>query len=166
MRYFLAVIPLCILTCCSPKNPYYKGHFSSSGYNVFFEIKQEPSAYNVSGENTIGNNTFNATLPDSLGGAYTVGECVIEILRNDIENHTTEVRLVGINIHNRQTDKFIGFDRYHPTFRKVQYKPSDNVKIYLPFINKIVEGWTFQKKYSTGKTKNFAYCKIIFHASK
>ena len=58
-----------------------------------------------------------------------MGECVIEIQRNDIENHTTKVRLVGINIHNRQTDKFIGCDRYHPTFKKaVSYTHLDVYK--------------------------------------
>jgi len=152
--------------CCSPKNVYYQQHLSDEPYNVFFEAKQESPIYKVSGENMKGNNTFNAVLPDSLGGAFAMGDCVVEIQRNDIENRTTGVYLVGIIIHNRQIDKFVGFDRYHQTLKRVQYVPSDNVRIYMPFIKHVVEGWTFQKNNSTSKAKDFAYCKIIFPANK
>ena len=95
-----------------------------------------------------------------------MGDCVVEMQRNDLENRTSEVRLVGITIHNRQTNNIIGFDRYHATLKRVKYEPSNNIKKYIPFIKHLAEGWTFRKNNSTVKTKDFAYCKVIFLASK
>lgn len=139
---------------------------SDLAYNVFFEAKQQSPSYIVKGENTIGNNTFNAILPDSLGGAYSTGDCVVEVQRDDVKKKITDVRLVGITIYNRQLNMITGFDRYHQTLKKVQYKPSDSVRIYLPYIKHIVEGWTFDKKTSADKSKDFVYCKIFFVLAK
>ena len=166
MNFFLIVLLLCLLMGCTPKNIYYNNHLSDSAYNIFFEAKQESPAYKVSGANMIAENIFNAVLPDSLGGAFNTGQCVVEIQRNDMKNQITDIRLVGITIYNKQTDIITGFDRYHQTLKRVRYEPSDNVKIYIPFIKQIAEKWTYHKSNSTTKTKDFAYCKIIFGSNK
>lgn len=162
MKYILSTFLLCLLICCSPKNIYYNTHLSDLPYNVYFEAQHQYSAYAVKGENMIGINTFYAVLPDSLGGAYTTGDCVVEVQRDKVKKQTKDIRLIGITIYNKQLNRISGFDRYHQTFKRVQYKPSDSARIYIPFIKNIVEGWTFERINPTSKSKHFAYCKIFF----